>query len=600
MSQTYSPLGLPTRRTRILLLAVWAVMTALAAAFVFAVAPNAPAVDEWEFVAVLVGKQPAAPWLWAQHNEHRLPLSRLLYLAEFRLARDFRAAMLLQVALVSALCLGLMRFASILRGRPDWTDLFFPISLLHLGHWENFLLGYQICFALHLLFTTGLVVVALRARRETAFRSGILGGVLLLLVAMSGGSGLPLVPPVAAWLLYLAGITARTNGKRRALVVAALALASVAYLAVYFAGYERPPNHPLPSTDPRGIAIVAGKVLAMAMGVGVSGIWWAVAAAMVVLGAATIALLVRRGAEMSERPTSVGLIAVAAGVAGVAIAVGIGRAGFGSGMGLWSRYSFLMWPLLGAAYLVWVKSGSRVIPICLCAAVALAFLTNTGSGIVRAAGIVASDSALDADLRTGKPDDEIIARHFPRTRNDGQETRAAWAIPMLREADVGLFAPDGTGRGRLWWVGVQVVVFAVVGRWLWRMGRVVLAERARELFRLQHERYEGEILAAGAATGLPRGLCWMGCTITGDAVLVRDEVNGGIVALVPVELLFEPVAGSDMEDVPAAREPRPATAVFTFTRGTWETTGKVVFNHTPDQTVAKFAPQFRVIDHGHH
>ena len=523
------------------------------------------------------------PWLWAQHNEHRLPLSRLLYLAEFRLTRDFRAGMLLQVALVSALCLGLMRLAERLRGRPDWVDLFFPISLLHLGHWENFLLGYQLCFALHLLFTTGLVVVALRARRETAFRSGVLGGILLLLAALSGGSGLPLVPPVAAWLLYLAAITARTDGKRRAGLVAALALASVIYLAIYFVGYERPANHPPPSSDAARIADIAGKVLAMAFGVGVSGIWWAVASLMIVLGAVTIAHLIRRAADSAERPASVGLIAVAAGVAGVALAIGIGRAGFESGMGLWSRYAFLMWPLLGAAYLVWVKSGRRVIPMCLCVAAALAYPTNTGSGIIRAAGIITADSALEADVRARRPDAEIIARHFPGTRNDGQQARAVWAIPMLRDANIGLFARDGKGQGALWWVGVLVLVFAIGGRWLWTVGRAVQAERARELFRLQHERFEEQIVKSGEATGLPRGLRWAGCEITGDAILVRDQINGGIVALVPVVIRFEPVPGSDMEDVPAAREPRPATAVFTFTRGTWETTGKVVFNHTPDR-----------------
>ena len=143
-------------------------------------------------------------------------------------------------------------------------------------------------------------------------------------------------------------------------------------------------------------------------------------------------------------------------------------------------------------------------------------------------------------------------------------------------------------------------MIALGGRWLWTVGRAVQAERARELFRLQHERFEEQIVRSAAATGLPRGLRWVACAITGDAVLVRDEVNGGIVALVPVVIDFEPVEGSDMEDVPAAREPRPATAVFTFARGNWETTGKVVFNHTPDQTVVKFSPQFRVIDHGHH
>ena len=155
-----------------------------------------------------------------------------------------------------------------------------------------------------------------------------------------------------------------------------------------------------------------------------------------------------------------------------------------------------------------------------------------------------------------------------------------------------------------WWVGggaVAVVALVLGARWVWHLGWAVQVERARELFRLQHERFEEQFLAAAAATGRPRGLTWAGCTITGDAVVVRDTATGGIVALVPVVIQFEPVAGSDMEDVPAARDPRPATAVFAFARGgKWETAGRVVFNHTPEQTVAKFAPQFRLIRHGHH
>ena len=39
----------------------------------------------------------------------------------------------------------------------------------------------------------------------------------------------------------------------------------------------------------------------------------------------------------------------------------------------------------------------------------------------------------------------------------------------------------------------------------------------------------------------------------------------------------EPVPGGDMEDVPAAREPRQATAVYTVSRGPWHTDGRVVF-----------------------
>ena len=151
-----------------------------------------------------------------------------------------------------------------------------------------------------------------------------------------------------------------------------------------------------------------------------------------------------------------------------------------------------------------------------------------------------------------------------------------------------------------WWIGGGVVVLALaalVGRGLWLLGRAVHVERCRELFRLQHERFEEQLLKAAAATGLPRGLQWVACRITGDAVLVRDTATGGVVALVPVQIDFAPVEGSDMEDVPAAKEPRPATAVFTFHGGTWHTAGRVVFNHTPDQTVAAVPELQRLPDH---
>jgi hypothetical protein len=155
------------------------------------------------------------------------------------------------------------------------------------------------------------------------------------------------------------------------------------------------------------------------------------------------------------------------------------------------------------------------------------------------------------------------------------------------------------GDVSVWWfVGAAgLVLLALAGRWFWHLGRAVQVERARELFRLQHERFEQQLLTAAAETGKPRGLRWVGCAITGDAVLARDQTTREIVAFVPVVITFEPVEGSDMEDVSASREPRPATAVFTFERGRWHTAGRVVFNHTPTQAVSAFGTQFRLIEH---
>ena len=87
-----------------------------------------------------------------------------------------------------------------------------------------------------------------------------------------------------------------------------------------------------------------------------------------------------------------------------------------------------------------------------------------------------------------------------------------------------------------WWIAgaCGVVLLVAVAVWLWRLAKAVMAERARELFRLQHERFEEQLLKAAGATGLPRGLTWVRCQITGDATLVRDLTTHGIVALVPV------------------------------------------------------------------
>ena len=140
-----------------------------------------------------------------------------------------------------------------------------------------------------------------------------------------------------------------------------------------------------------------------------------------------------------------------------------------------------------------------------------------------------------------------------------------------------------------WWIagGFAAVALIFGGWWLRRFGRAVQIERAREFFRLQHERYEDALLAAARATGKPRGLHWLGVAIVGEAVLARNAA-GAIVALVPVVVRFEPVEGSDMEQVPHAREPRVATALFTFRRGEWHTDGRVVFNLNPKQAQDHF------------
>ncbi|MBY0460963.1 MAG: hypothetical protein K2V38_26890, partial [Gemmataceae bacterium] len=381
-------------------------------------------------------------------------LPRLVVLGYFRLTHDFRAGMFLQVAILSGLALYLVRLAERLRGRPHWADAFFPVSLLHVGHWENLVMGYQVCFVLYAALATLLGVVALRITPDNAFRSGLGAGALALLLALTGGSGLVVALPAGAWVGFIGWSVWRTGARGRAAVLFALATLPAAYLAVYFHGYERPPHHPAPSTDFARVLTVTGEVLAVSLGMGLSAVWGAVAVGVVAVGALTLNRVARRWKEPADRLSVAGLILVAAGVAGVALAVGVGRAGFDrwAEMGLWSRYALLTWPLLGLAFLAWVQvgrsapevgRGARWVPIALCVAAALAFPGNTGVGMAAGAQVKAEYAAIAADHAAGLTPEQVVDAHDRRASAavlQRVEGRSARGIPLLGRDRVGIFA----------------------------------------------------------------------------------------------------------------------------------------------------------------
>jgi len=145
---------------------------------------------------------------------------------------------------------------------------------------------------------------------------------------------------------------------------------------------------------------------------------------------------------------------------------------------------------------------------------------------------------------------------------------------------------------------VALVALILALRPLRRLGREMIVARAREAFRLQRERLETRFLQAAAATGKPRGLRWKNCSFDDALELARDRRTGELFALVPVTIAFEAVEGGPMEGVEAVGNLRLATAVFTYTRGHWETVGKAVFNMDPAQTIVHFGKQYeRVAPH---
>lgn len=141
-------------------------------------------------------------------------------------------------------------------------------------------------------------------------------------------------------------------------------------------------------------------------------------------------------------------------------------------------------------------------------------------------------------------------------------------------------------------IGGGGLFLGLVGFFAWRWVQHALHEiqisRARESFLLQRERLQQMFFDAASSTGKPKGLRWKACDFGSEFEMARDRRTGEVVGLVPVTISFEAIAGSDMEGVAAVGNLRDATAIFSFSRGTWGTVGRAVFNLSPLEVIRHF------------
>ena len=90
-------------------------------------ARNIPFSEDWLLVPALTGHEPnVITWSWAQHNEHRNPLSRLILFALLKMTHgDFRAGMYFNVIVLGVLAASMI-IAHTFRNRspqyPAWVQ----------------------------------------------------------------------------------------------------------------------------------------------------------------------------------------------------------------------------------------------------------------------------------------------------------------------------------------------------------------------------------------------------------------------------------------------------------------------------------------------
>ena len=434
-------------------------MVVIALACIARYGRNIPLAEDWLMVPPMTGHEPhLASWLWSQNNEHRSPLPRLVLLGVLAATHDFRAGMVLNVLSLAALAAAIILTARYLRnGVTRASDAFFPLALLHLGDWENLVWAWQFQFVSSAVLICALMLAVARQRGAPTMRQVVVAAVCLVLLPLTGASGLVFalaLAPWAAWVGMSQFRAARVDNSSpvRSALLLASAIAAPLLVGVYFIGYVKPWWNP-PNPGRLQTLKTTLRFLALAWGAAARNAWTIAIIAIVLVLAATMLLLVRALARArgAERQRAFGLLSFAGGCAVLALAIGWGRAATDMVSGMPMRYVLFAVPALCAAYFIWELYASeaprRWLESALCVAmlVLLPWNTREGFGLPGRYDIgwrgwyVTGMNAVEQDLRNGMPRLEMASRHREFLMH-WDENKLAAGMRMLHDAHIGPFS----------------------------------------------------------------------------------------------------------------------------------------------------------------
>lgn len=439
---------------------VWAVLAVMTAVALFVCARygrNIPLAEDWQLIAPFTGHQPDfLGWLWSQNNEHRVPLPRLIMLALLWLSNgDFRSGMLFDILSLALLSAAMMHTARTVRGHSSISDAFFPLALLHVGHWENLFWTWQLSFVVSIeLAAIVMLVFVRRPALDTAASFWTVFAALLLL-PLCGATGLIFVPACGSWTLWAVWARRSTAASRTvSLRVAALSLVGVVAL-VYFVGYERPPWNP-PNPGLKASARTALQFLALGWGPAVIGYWRTAVAATVLLFGATGAWLLHRQwtVRREHAPEFGALLVLMANSVLFTVLMGYGRAAQIQLDGKWPlRYPLLSALTLCAIYFAWLRCGTartrRMVPLALALVAALLVVPNARAGWqLFGAWYDEGMTNIEADIAAGASPQTLAERHQPFLIRWLTPSTVAAQIEMLQARGASGFSHASSAAGR--------------------------------------------------------------------------------------------------------------------------------------------------------
>ncbi len=402
----------------------WALMVILALGFINNYGLLAPYIDDWEYVPYVTGAAPVTTtYLWEQHNEHRIPLPKLILLALLKLTRfDLHSGMYFQAVVLAGMAFAMIWVARKLRGWTSYTDAVIPVLLLSWGRCEELIWSWEVSFTLPALLISVAFLILIR-RQQLTFRAAVALGVCLILLPLCGAPGLPFVVLLGLWLGWLGVRAWRSEGKpREGLVLIALPAAALALTGFYFVGFESHPGSYSAVPHPTIQAIVRTTLEAAGMTFGRASehVWPFAGVALVVLmslGAAALAVVWYQ--EPAERPRALGWFLFLGAAAGLAVCIGRGRASNVdyTGMAFEYRYMTLMLPaayglyFLGCVYRP--MSLGRFAQAGLCVIMGTLAAVSTYDGLKYYEDRNRGDAGFMKDLRKGQPF-YVLTRRYTR------------------------------------------------------------------------------------------------------------------------------------------------------------------------------------------
>jgi hypothetical protein len=401
------------RQARLFVWTVWLALFIVAVAFVERYAMRLPCGDDWTvFIPKLTGKKSVTlASLWHQDNEHRLPLIQLILLPIHYLTQGlFRVENFLNVGVLAGLAAMLIVAVRRLRGRQSYSDVFFPLALLHLGHFEVFMARLTLNHVLSAVLT-GVVLLLLATQRGVlrAKRACLLA-VPLLCLPLCGANGLPVVVLMALWLVVGArwgALPPGTTWGRLRLVHLGLAGLCLALVGLYFVDFHSPRHHPPPSSVANFLRS-QGELMTMALGRWSERLWpWSGLVLPLGVAATLAALAMAWKRQPLERARTLGVACLIAAMVGLVLAMAWGRAELGPRVSTAPRYAVVLAPLLLAVYFASQLAPSnlyrRAVPVLLCAWLCLLYPYAARSAYRHGRSAHNHQQALLRAIREGAP-----------------------------------------------------------------------------------------------------------------------------------------------------------------------------------------------------